>query len=76
MNFGSDSSDTSWVLLTEIFRCRAFAAVFTDKRNTHVFFQLQTVALLLVDVRIVTSSFSDDEAKSFLRVEVLWYRQN
>lgn len=76
MHLGSDSCDACWVLLTEIFCCGSFSTVFTDKRDTHVLLQSQSVALLLVNMRIITSLLSDDESKPFLHVEILSSRQD
>ena len=71
MHLGGDSCDACGILLTEIFRCGAFAAVFADEGDAHVFCECEAVALLLVHVRVIASVLSDDETESFLRIEIL-----
>ena len=71
LDFGGDSCDACWVLFADIFCCGSFVAVFVDERNAHVFEQGQAVALLRVDVRILAPVLPNDEAKSFLHIEVL-----
>lgn len=68
---GSNSCDACWVLLPKIFCCGSLATVFTNERDTHVLLQCQAVALLFVDVRIISTLLSHNEPKTFLRIEIL-----
>ena len=71
MHLRSDSCDACRVLLSEIFCCRSFASIFTDKRDTHVLLERQAIALLYVDVRIITSLLSHNESEPLLHIEIL-----